>query len=198
MPTTRSTESSDGYRRTPGGGPTVRSDIIDVYIFRREVRAPDARDVQILQLLRATEPLAQTWHPVMGHIEAGETAVEAAVREVREEVGLVPSAPAFRGMWALEQVYPYYVAPLDCIVLAPRFVVEVGPEWSPTLNTEHSAARWIGVPYHAGQPGVDFFLWPGQRMCVADLVRDIVPVDALTRERLRVASGGSAASRPAG
>lgn len=192
MDTHRPTEPSDGYRRTPGGGPSLRSDIIDVYIFRRDVRAPDVRDIHILQLLRATEPMAQTWQPVMGHIEPGETAVVTALRELKEEVGLVPGAPAFTGMWALEQVYPYYIADLDCIVLSPRFAVEVASDWSPTLNAEHSASRWIGVPFHAGQPGVDFFLWPGQRSCVADLLRDIVPPDALTRERLRVGVGGVA------
>ncbi len=191
MTTPGTPESSDGYRRTPAGGPSVRSDIIDVYIFRRASATPASRDIHILQLLRATEPMGQTWQPVMGHIEPNETAVMTALRELKEEVGLAPSSPGFKGMWALEQVYPYYIADLDCIVLSPRFAVEVAPEWSPTLIAEHSRARWIGVPFHAGQPGVDFFLWPGQKLCVGDLVRDIVPVDALTRERLRVPVAGA-------
>lgn len=167
----------------------MRSDIIDVYIFRRAAPLASARDIHILQLLRATEPMAQTWQPVMGHTEPSETAVDTALRELKEEVGLTPRAAAFKGLWALEQVYPYYIADLDCIVLSPRFAVEVAPDWSPTLNAEHSASRWIGAPFHAGQPAADFFLWPGQKMCIADLLRDIVPVDALTRERLRVDVG---------
>jgi len=191
MSTQSPTPPSDGYRRTSAGGPSVRSDIIDVYIFRRLGAGSGSRDIQILQLYRAMPPVARSWHPVMGHIESGETAVATAVRELAEEVGLTPRTPGFLGMWALEQVYPYYVADLDCIVLSPRFAVEVAPDWEPTLNEEHSAARWIGVPFHGGQAGADFFLWSGQKMCVADLARDIVPIDALTRERLRVDAAGA-------
>lgn len=176
----------DGYRRSPKGGPMVRSDVIDVYVFRRADGSASAREVQVLQLLRAKEPLASTWHPIMGHVEAGESAVDAAIRELMEEVGLKVESSACLGFYAMEQTYPYFVADLDCIVASPRFAVEVAPSWSPALNAEHSDARWIGLPFHAGQPGEDFFLWPGQRLCIADLVRDIVPAESLTRERLRV------------
>jgi dATP pyrophosphohydrolase len=188
-------DSGDGYRRTPRGGPGVRTDIIDVYVFQRVGGSASAREVRVLQMLRATEPLAGTWHPIMGHVEPGETAVDAAVREAAEEVGLEIDGPMCLGMYALEQTYPFYVAELDCIVLSPRFAVEVSSAWEPRLNGEHSAARWIGAPYHGGQPAGDFFLWPGQRMCIADLVRDIVPVDSITRERLRVKGRGSGLAR---
>ena len=101
-----------GYRQDAAGGPRVRSDIVDVYVFRR-ARAP--RGLEFLQLLRTGAPLAATWHPVMGHVERGETAVECAWRELREEIGLAPEDKYLKGMWALEQVYPYYVAEIDQI-----------------------------------------------------------------------------------
>lgn len=181
-----SQHAPDGYRPTPSGGPRLRSDIIDVYIFRRVGPSASSRDVQVLQLLRTSDPLAGTWHPVMGHVEAGETATDTAVRELAEEVGLASDSRDVLGFFALEQTYPFFVAEIDCIVVSPRFAVEVRAGWEPRLNDEHSEARWIGAPFHGGQPAGDFFLWPGQRMCIADLMRDIVPVDALTRERLRV------------
>lgn len=163
----------DGYRRTPGTGPAVRSDIIEVYIFRRGGQASE-----FLQLLRAAEPLKGCWHPVMGHIESGETAVAAAIRELREEVGLDPCGPAAQGLWALEQVHPFFVAAIDAIVLSPRFAAEVSPDWQPALNAEHSAARWTADP--------DQFMWPGQRAAAREVLAEIAANGSPSREALRI------------
>ncbi len=141
--------------------PTIRCDVVDVYIFRRA-----ARGVEFLQLLRAEEPLKSTWHPIMGHVHEGETAVQTAKREMLEEVGLESSLAL--GMWALEQTHPFFVARLDCICLSPRFVVEVGPQWTPVLNEEHSEWRWV--------PAADTsaFVWPGQRAAVREVLDHII------------------------
>ncbi len=174
MPTDR---DSDGYRREPGPGPRVRSDIVDVYIARvseparvsrsHDYESPDTRipaSIELLQIKRARDPLAQTWQPVMGHIETGETAIAAALREVREEVGLDVHSDMCTGMWALEQVYPFYIASIDCIVLSPRFVAVVSAAWTPTLNSEHSEWRWV-----AEHDVRAMFMWPGQAAAIADL-----------------------------
>lgn len=162
------------YRLTPKAGPRVRTDIIDIYIFRR---APSASP-EFLQLRRALAPLADTWHPIMGHIEGGETALMAAARELREEVGLAPCDPAILGSWALEQVHPYYIAQIDAIVLSPRFALEVVPGWEPALNDEHQAGRWVET--------ADLFMWPGQRAAVDEIVATIMPMDSSSREALRI------------
>jgi 8-oxo-dGTP pyrophosphatase MutT (NUDIX family) len=151
----------------------MRSDIIDVYIVRR---GPGG--VEFLQLLRASDPLKNTWHPIMGHVEAGETAIQTAIRELGEEVGLAPRDPSLLGLWALEQVYPYYVAEIDCIVLSPRFAAEVVPAWEPRLNSEHSAARWVD--------DASAFMWPGQKRCVSEILAEIVPQHSLSRQSLRI------------
>ncbi len=190
----------DGYRVEPGGGPRVRTDVLDVYIFRR----PDSEhagvgvgaggsEVEFLLLERATPPLARSWQPVMGHIEMGESATEAALREVREEVGLTPGAGEFLGFWALEQTHPYFVAAIDCIVLGPRFAAEVAPNWTPALNAEHSHARWVTLP---GDPdtanpadlrrALDQFHWPGQKSAVLEILRDIVRADSPARAALTI------------
>jgi dATP pyrophosphohydrolase len=139
----------------------LRSDIIDVYIFRRSLGP--AR-YQFLQLLRSEDPFKGTWHPIMGHMHEGETALQAAHRELAEEVSLLPSSPDCLRFFALEQVHPYFIPELNCIVLSPRFATEVGVGWSPTLNPEHSDFRWIDASE------THLFMWPGQRACIAEIL----------------------------
>ncbi|MEO1129332.1 MAG: NUDIX domain-containing protein [Planctomycetota bacterium] len=181
--------TDDAYRIVPAGGPRVRTDIVDVYVFRARSGAGEDADIDLLQLHRASDPLGATWQPIMGHIESGETAVTTAVRELAEEVGLTPTGDAFRGMWALEQVHPFYLAALDCIVMSPRFAVEVAPGWEPTLDHEHDDARWITWPLHAGMPASDFFMWPGQRAAIAELTTAIARRGSIARDHLRIDLG---------
>jgi dATP pyrophosphohydrolase len=165
--------------------------VVDVYVFTRTpadartTRSVDGSteppDIRFLQLLRCGAPLDNTWQPVMGHVHAGETSVRCALREMHEELGLAPDDPDLLGLWALEQVHPFYIAAIDTIVLSPRFCAEVRPGWSPTLNHEHTAHRWVR--------GADIdrdFMWPGQKACCREILREIVADDSLGRDRLRI------------
>ncbi|MGQ0627869.1 MAG: NUDIX domain-containing protein [Phycisphaerales bacterium] len=179
-----------GHRLHPLGGARLRADVIDVYIIRREgeddrpaarsqSRLARSESFSILQLHRATGPLCATWQPVMGHIEPGETAVRAAEREVAEEIGLCRSDTAFAGMWALEQVHPYFLAALDCVVLSPRFLIEVRPSFTPRLNHEHDAWRWV----HSSQAWRRF-MWPGQQAALREITAFMMPAGSLARRHL--------------
>lgn len=163
-----------GYRVTPGAGPVVRADVVDVYIARiarperisRNDDMPDdtlPAEIEYLQLQRSKDPLKGSWQPVMGHIEAGETAVQAAEREAMEEAGLAVHSADCLGFWALEQVSPFYIAAIDCIVLSPRFLAVVRPGWGAKLNAEHAAARWVAT--HEAERS---FCWPGQHAAVRE------------------------------
>ncbi len=165
-----------GYRPLPAGGPAIRADVVDVYLFRAARAAPE-----FLQLLRAKAPLDSTWQPVMGHCEPGETAVAAAAREMREEVGLSPGDAGFLGAYAMEQVHPFFLASINAVVLSPRFAVEVDRAWTPRLNHEHSAHRWVT----AGDAD-RAFMWPGQRATIREILSEIVNPGSLSRERLRL------------
>ncbi len=144
-------------------GPLIRTDVFDVYIFRRSPAA-------FLQLKRAEEPLLNTWQPIMGHVEPGEPTQVAMWRELEEEVGLTRQSPHFKDAWALEGVYPYYLARKDAIMMSPRFAIEVSDSWEPVLNSENSALRWVGA-----QDLERHFMWPGQRECIGEIVQDIIP-----------------------
>lgn len=170
-----------GYRMSPRGGAAIRSDIVDVYIFR-VAREGDSKSAEFLQLLRAGAPLEATWQPVMGHVEKGESAVACARRELEEEVGLRAGNPAWLGFWALEQVHPFYLARIDSIVMSPRLAARVDFGWTPTLNSEHSAHRWV----LAADVGA-LFMWPGQKRACAEVLDEILRPGSLSEERMRLA-----------
>ncbi|HYE02303.1 MAG TPA: NUDIX domain-containing protein [Phycisphaerales bacterium] len=170
-----------GYRGTPDGGPVLRSDVVDVYLFKKAPSPAGLDSVAFLQLLRSDAPLAGTWQPVMGHVRAGETAPVCAIRELEEETGLAWGDAAMLGMWALEQVHPYYVAAIDAIMFSPRFAVEVSPDWSPTLSPAHTDARWIDASETWRR-----FMWPGQVAACAEVASSLARPGALCCEALRI------------
>lgn len=167
----------------------VRADIVEVSIARE-----GACGFEFLQLRRVGEPLAGSWQPVMGHVEAGETAVAAAARELGEEVGLRGGDGAWLGFWQLEEVHPYFVASLDAVVLPPRFLALVDGAWEPDLSGDaaHDARRWVEAA------GVrEAFVWPGQARACAEALELLARRGSEFERALRLAIPG-ASGGPAG
>jgi len=164
-------------------GPRIRTDIVDVYVFRQRL-PKEGPSVEFLQLRRREEPLAGSWQPVMGHVEAGETATDAAVRELREEIGLQAAGMECLGLWQLNGVHPFYMARGDAIVMSPRFAAQVRPEFEPRLCEEHDAWRWV-----APEDVETCFMWPGQRLAIQEVMREIVGAASRSREHLRLDVG---------
>lgn len=152
---------SEGYRdAAPGGGASIRADVVECHVVRRA-----AEGLEVLFLRRTREPLGGTWQPVLGHCEKNEGSIACVVRELREEIGLdVSDADACDGLFALEQVRPFYVWRLDAVVLGPRFVVVTGAGFEPNLNGEHDAARWVSMREASRDAH-----WPGQREALAEI-----------------------------
>ncbi len=89
----------------------------------------------------------KTWLPIGGEIEAEETPLEAAVRELREETGLTAKFPTLIG--ALDGVppgligYEEHQAGSKGLHMNFVFVAEVAPDAEVTPNEEFGAFRWV-------------------------------------------------------
>jgi dATP pyrophosphohydrolase len=147
-----------------------------VYCFA--VRAAGAEGHEILQLRRAAgDFMGGTWQTVVGKIEAGEKAWQAAARELREETGLSPLPGEF---YQLDTINTFYLAADDSVWHCPAFCAVVDPAAQVVLNEEHDAARWI-TP---SQIDVSF-MWPGERAQLAELCREILR-DGAAKAYLRI------------
>jgi len=122
-------------RPVPPRETAVRAGIVDVFVVRPSRRA--SRTWQHLVLRRAAQARCPgTWEAVHGHIEPGETPIEAAHRELREETGF-----ACERLYALT-VNPFFLAVTGEVQLAVAFVAVVG-HGAVTLGPEHARHAWL-------------------------------------------------------
>jgi len=90
----------------------IRVDVIDAYLLR-----PGGSGLEVLVLRRAAGGRSPgSWETVHGHIEPGETPVQAALRELREETGLEPAR-----LYNVSRVEAFYRHQTNEVVLIPVF-----------------------------------------------------------------------------
>ncbi len=158
---------------TPMPGTKIRTDIVEVYAFRVQAvpdrGSGDCPEISFLQMRRCKGRMVGSWQPVMGHVEEGETCTEAALRELKEETGYTPEN-GLTSLWQLESVNTYFLANDDCVMMSPGFAALVSPDVSPRLDDAHDDFRWVKRD-HADR----MFVWPGQRVAIDQIVRDVVP-----------------------
>ena len=102
---------------------------------------------------------AGAWEVVHGHIEAGESPVQAALRELGEETGLVPDR-----FYNLSRVESFYLHATDVVALIPVFAAVVSDRTAVTLSSEHDAERWVPIGEAA-----TIVAWPRERRALLDL-----------------------------
>ncbi len=110
----------------------IRVGVVDVFAIRVTGRAWRVLALQRAMGTRSTG----SWETVHGSIEAGETPPEAALRELREETGLVPAR-----LYSIT-VNPFYLHRTGAVQLAVVFAAFVESEVV-TLGPEHQEFEWL-------------------------------------------------------
>lgn len=136
----------------------IRSFAVSVVILRETASTHE------FLLLRRNGSLAGEWCQIAGAIEAGETAWQAALREVEEETGLTPIR-----FYSADICEQFYEADRDAISLLPVFVGYVHSAATVRLNAEHSEFQWL--PFDAAVWMVPF---AGQRKILKHIQQEFV------------------------
>lgn len=116
--------------------PTIESDIVDAYVFRR------VNDrVQFLLLYRRPDmPMGNTWQGVHGRIAEGESAVDAAARQIQTCTGLKPEI-----LYSADFIGQFYDHQTDSILLAPTFAAQVSPHSSLNHSGDFIDYAWCDL-----------------------------------------------------
>jgi dATP pyrophosphohydrolase len=129
--------------------PKIVCNIIEVCVFKFENKEP-----LYLMLRRShTETLyPDAWQIVTGSIEPGETAVQGALRELKEETGYIPAK-----FWVVPHVNTFYSAQSDAVNHTVVFAAQIDPTLDVSLSQEHSQYGWYAIETAKAK-----CVWPGQ------------------------------------
>ena len=110
-----------------------RPDAVAVLVLRGA-----GHDARVLLLRRSRGAFAGAWTFVMGGVEDGERATDAAVRELREETGL-----AVQALYTAGELDAFYDPVRDRIVHVPFFVAHVAAGVVALETDVHDEHRWV-------------------------------------------------------
>jgi dihydroneopterin triphosphate diphosphatase len=152
----------------------VRVAFIDLYVLRQAAR----KKLEFLALRRGkADRCPGAWETVHGKIEGNETPVAAALRELREETGLVPVR-----LYNVSRVESFYLHRTNEVALLPVFAAFVERDAAVRTSSEHDAAQWLSA-----RDALRRFAWPRERRAVMDIVSLLVKGDGgLLEDVLRV------------
>ncbi|MGV1006173.1 MAG: NUDIX hydrolase [Candidatus Nanopelagicales bacterium] len=140
------------------------------------VLRPAGSSHQLLMGRRSPENyMGGTWQLISGGIEPGETAWEAAIREVREEAGLEVAE-----LYRLPMLAHFYRADVDAIAVAPFFAALVPADSQAVCNPEHSELAWVPI-----EDAPACLMWPDDRVALESVRTEILSTGPAT-DYLRV------------
>jgi dATP pyrophosphohydrolase len=134
----------------------MRPDLVACWVFR----VPAAGLPEILLIHRTPGRLyAGLWQCVTGRLEAGETILAGALREVAEETGLGPEEIEAR--FETDIVNWFHESAVDGLMSEAVFAARVDPAAEITLSDEHDEYRWL-TPAAAHE----LVLWPAYHRAI--------------------------------
>jgi dATP pyrophosphohydrolase len=138
---------------------TVR--VVDCYVYRQ---TDDGLEF-LLMKRNLNKIYEHLWQGVAGKIEDGETAPEAAIRELKEETGFDPVK-----VFVADHISRFYEVHGDRINLVPVFGIEVNSD-EVILSEEHIDFKWVTI-----EEALNTLVWNGQKKGI-QTVHDMVISD---------------------
>lgn len=137
----------------------MRPDLVACWIYRVDA----AGRVQILLIHRAPGRIYPgLWQCVTGGLEAGESIIAGALREVGEEVAIGPAD--IEALYETDIVNWFHEASRDGLMSEVVFAARVLPDAPITLSHEHDELRWV-TPAEAHE----LVLWPAYHRAIEQI-----------------------------
>ena len=132
-----------------------------MFVDTYALRVGTDSSLEILALRRsAAGRCPGSWETIHGTIEPGESPVQASLRELSEETGLVPAR-----FYNLSRTEAFYQHRSDELALIPVFVAYVAATATVRLSSEHDRAEWLTAAEAARR-----FAWPRERRALDDIL----------------------------
>ncbi len=147
-----------------------RPDLVDVWIFRVRPGTPSAVEFLLLRRAQSDPILPGLWQGVSGGLEPGESAADAALRELSEETGI--GLASIENLYHLDQVNQFLGPTTETVLSAAVLAVRVAPEVEPVVSDEHDALLWVS-PDEALERAV----WPAYRESITRIVENLLDPD---------------------
>ncbi|MEX1062109.1 MAG: NUDIX domain-containing protein [Balneolaceae bacterium] len=127
--------------------------LIDLYVYQEKEQI-----LSFLLMRRAGGKIyGGQWRMVGGKAGDRETHWQAALRELKEETGLIPDL-----FWSVPTINHFYEPKTDQVHLIPVFAAEITGDPAIVLDDEHTEFRWV----EAGNAG-SYIFWPEQKRIIA-------------------------------
>ncbi len=145
------------------------------YVVNLIVR-PHGSGHELLMAKRAEgKYMGGTWQLISGGLEPNETAWEGALREMREETGLVPEE-----FYRLSTLTRFYRPDNDSLNTAPMFCAIVSADADVRINDEHTAFDWIELGLAMSR-----LMWPSDQQALAE-VGSVILANGLAKPFMRI------------
>lgn len=132
----------------------LRIGVVDVFVLRH---GPAGLETLVLQRSKAGR-CPGAWETIHGRIEEGERPEHAAVRELREEVGITPDR-----LYNVRS-HAFYLHASGTVQLAVVFAAMVSRTAVARLSEEHAADDWLPVAEALAR-----LSWPSERESLQQL-----------------------------
>ena len=116
--------------------PKILSNTIQAHIFA--FKENDAEPFfLLLQRSENTKPFPHIWQVITGMIDINETAIEATLREIKEETNL-----SAINIWTIPYISNYFITENDEIHFSPVFGIQVNYAEQIQISFEHQDYKW--------------------------------------------------------